>query len=148
MTGVHMLPMFVCGVLVNFIAALIQHKISNKLLMGIGAFAYVVAFMLVALHRNGDSYWAFAFPGLCLLVVGADFQFVVTNVGLSQPLTFNPMLRELDVCYVFDATASPIHRRLAPANTHAVIPSHWYGYCDRHLRCRAAESSYRGILRK
>jgi nitrate/nitrite transporter NarK len=81
MTGVHMLPMFVCGVLVNVIAALIQHKVSNKILMGIGAFAYAISFLLLAVQRSGDSYWAFSFPGLCLIVVGADFQFVVTNVS-------------------------------------------------------------------
>lgn len=81
MTGVHMLPMAVCGVLVNMVAALIQHKVSNKILMGIGALSYVVSFMLIAVQRSGDSYWAFSFPGLCLIVVGADFQFVVTNVS-------------------------------------------------------------------
>ena len=77
-----MLPMFVCGVLANLIAALIQHKISNKLLMGIGASSYLVAFVLSAVQRSGDSYWAFSFLGLCFVVVGADFQFVVTNVSI------------------------------------------------------------------
>ncbi|KAF9732141.1 hypothetical protein PMIN06_005370 [Paraphaeosphaeria minitans] len=86
MTGVHMLPMFVCGVLVNVIAALIQHKVSNKLLMGIGALAYVISFTLIAVQRSGDSYWAFSFPGLCLIVVGADFQFVVTNMYVMSSM--------------------------------------------------------------
>lgn len=81
-----MLPMFVCGVLANFIAALIQHRVSNKLLMGIGAFSYLLAFILTAVQRSGDSYWAFSFLGLCFVVVGADFQYVVTNVSTFPSL--------------------------------------------------------------
>lgn len=77
--------MVVCGLLANLVAALLQHKVSNKLLVAIGAFAYVVAFSLAGVQRYGDSYWAFTFPALCLCVVGADFQFIVANVR-SGPL--------------------------------------------------------------
>jgi len=93
MTGVHMLPMVVFGLLANLVAALIQHKVSNKLLMAIGAFAYLISFVLAAVQRNGDSYWAFTFPALCLCVIGADFQFIVANVTTpllatcTRPLT-------------------------------------------------------------
>ncbi|KAJ4987499.1 Drug resistance protein [Stagonosporopsis vannaccii] len=80
MTGVHMLPMVVVGLLANAVAALIQHKVSNKRIMGIGAWAYVVAFALAAVQRKGDSYWAFSFPALCLCVIGADFEFIVANM--------------------------------------------------------------------
>ncbi|ORY04873.1 major facilitator superfamily domain-containing protein [Clohesyomyces aquaticus] len=79
-TGVHLLPMVIMGLLANLVAALLLHKVSNKLLMGIGAFAYVFSFVLVAVQRHGDSYWAFSFPGLCLCVIGADFQFNVANM--------------------------------------------------------------------
>lgn len=82
MTGVHMLPMVIFGLLANVVAALIQHKVSNKLLMAIGAIAYLVAFILAAVQRHGDSYWAFSFPALCLVVIGADFQFIVSNVSV------------------------------------------------------------------
>ncbi|KAF2744585.1 MFS general substrate transporter [Sporormia fimetaria CBS 119925] len=79
-TGVHMLPMVIMGLLANAFAALIQHRVSNKLLMAIGALAYLLSFILAAAQRKGDSYWAFSFPALCLCVVGADFQFVVANM--------------------------------------------------------------------
>lgn len=82
MTGVHMLPMVVMGLAANAVAALLQHKVSNKLIMGIGAWAYVVSFILAAVQRYGDSYWAFSFPALCLCVVGADFQFIVANASV------------------------------------------------------------------
>jgi hypothetical protein len=89
MTGVHMLPMVVIGLLANLVAALILHRVSNKLMMGIGAIAYVVSFVLAAVQRHGDSYWAFSFPALCLCVVGADFQFNVANVSTGSPHTFS-----------------------------------------------------------
>ncbi|KAJ4336928.1 hypothetical protein N0V95_008477 [Ascochyta clinopodiicola] len=89
MTGVHMLPMVVIGLLANLIAALIQHKVSNKLIMGIGAWAYVISFVLAAVQRYGDSYWAFSFPALCLCVVGADFQFIVANMYVLSSMPAN-----------------------------------------------------------
>lgn len=79
-----MLPMVVVGLMANAVAALIQHKVSNKRLMGIGAWAYVVAFLLAAVQRKGDTYWAFSFPALCLCVIGADFEFIVANVSSSS----------------------------------------------------------------
>ncbi|KAH6366911.1 hypothetical protein HBI34_138930 [Parastagonospora nodorum] len=89
MTGVHMLPMIVCGLAANAFAALVQHKISNKLLVGIGAGAFLVSFALAAVQRHGDSYWAFSFPALCICVIGADFQFIVANMYVlsSMPIS-------------------------------------------------------------
>lgn len=102
MTGVHMLPMVVMGLLANLVAALIQHKVSNKRIMGIGAWAYVVAFLLAAVQRTGDSYWAFSFPALCLCVIGADFEFIVANV--SSPLILRYLqLISIDVRPLLDA---------------------------------------------
>ncbi|KAF1926723.1 MFS general substrate transporter [Didymella exigua CBS 183.55] len=89
MTGVHMLPMVVVGLLANFIAAVIQHKVSNKRIMGIGAWAYVGAFVLAAVQRKGDSYWAFSFPALCLCVIGADFEFIVANMYVLSSMPAN-----------------------------------------------------------
>lgn len=87
--------MVVVGLLANAIAALAQHKVSNKRLMGIGACAYVAAFTLAAVQRQGNSYWAFSFPALCLCVIGADFEFIVANVStvLIAPLNFANVLR-------------------------------------------------------
>ncbi|CAO2648395.1 Nn.00g076620.m01.CDS01 [Neocucurbitaria sp. VM-36] len=89
MTGVHMLPMVVVGLLANMVAALIQHKVSNKLIVGIGATAYLVSFVLAAVQRYGDSYWAFSFPALMLCVVGADFQFIVANMYVLSSMPIN-----------------------------------------------------------
>lgn len=84
--AVYLLPMAIAGLAVNVVAAFILHSVSNKLLMGIGALAYTVAFMLYALNKTSYSYWAMVFPALCLSVVGADFQFNVANVSTFLPL--------------------------------------------------------------
>lgn len=69
--AVHLLPAAVSGILVNIVAGLVLHKVSNKILMGLGAVAYTIAFLLLALNKSTSSYWAFYFPGLALMVVGA-----------------------------------------------------------------------------
>lgn len=79
--ALHLLPQAIMGILVNILAGLILHKVSNKLLTFIGAVCYTVSFLLLALQKSDSSYWAFIFPSLLLMVVGADFQFNVTNVS-------------------------------------------------------------------
>lgn len=51
------------------------------MVMGVGGVGYVVGAVLVWFSREGISYWKFVFPALCVTVVGADFQFIVANVG-------------------------------------------------------------------
>jgi len=83
--------MAIAGLAVNIIAAVILHCVSNKLLMGIGAVAYTLSFLLEALNKTEYSYWPMIFPALCLGVVGADFQFNVTNVCHSFPPSRSPL---------------------------------------------------------
>ncbi|EDU46576.1 conserved hypothetical protein [Pyrenophora tritici-repentis Pt-1C-BFP] len=89
LTGVHMLPMVVCGLTANFTAAAVQHRVSNKLLTGTGAAALVISFTVAAVQRTGDSYWAFSFPALCLCVIGVDFQFIVANMYVLSSMPLN-----------------------------------------------------------
>ena len=86
MTAVHVLPMAVSGILVNVIAALVLHRISNKLLMYIGAAAYAIAFLLFAMNRTSSSYWAFYFPGFAIQVIGADLEFNVSNMYVMSSM--------------------------------------------------------------
>ena len=76
-----LLPQAIMGILVNVVAGLILHKVSNKLLTLIGAVCYTISFLLLALQESDSSYWAFIFPSLLLMVVGADLEFNVANVG-------------------------------------------------------------------
>lgn len=77
---VQLLPMVVSGVLVNVVCGLLLHRVSNKVLTGIGALAYTASFLILSFMKQDATYWAFIFPGLVLVVVGADIQFNVTNV--------------------------------------------------------------------
>jgi predicted MFS family arabinose efflux permease len=81
---VRLLPMVVSGVLVNVVCGLILHRVSNKLLTGIGALAYTASFLILSFMKEDAIYWAYIFPALVLVVVGADIQFNVTNVSTLQ----------------------------------------------------------------
>lgn len=84
---VQLLPMVVSGVLVNVVCGLVLHRVSNKILTGIGALGYTASFLILSFMKQEASYWAFIFPALVLVVVGADIQFNVTNVR-SAPCPF------------------------------------------------------------
>jgi len=70
------------GIAVNVISGLIMHRVSNKLLLLIGALSYTVSFLLLALIETGTSdwYWSRVFPSMLLTVVGADLEFTVVNM--------------------------------------------------------------------
>lgn len=68
MVAVYILPMAIMGFIVNIVAGLILHRVSNKLLVGIGAACYTVSFLLLAVNRTGISYWALVFPSFLLNV--------------------------------------------------------------------------------
>ncbi len=86
MTGVCLLPMAVVGVLVNLFAGLFLHRIKGRMLMITAASAYVACFILLAVNRKSSSYWSFCFPGLVLVVVGADLKFNVANMYVASTM--------------------------------------------------------------
>ena len=86
LVAVHLLPQVIGGILINIIAGLLMHRISNKLLIALGAVCYVFAFTLLGVMQEDSSYWTFIFPALCLSVVGADFEFTVTNMYVMSSL--------------------------------------------------------------
>lgn len=51
--AVHILPMAISGMIVNVIAALILHRVSNKLLMYIATVAYLISFLLLFAEPGG-----------------------------------------------------------------------------------------------
>lgn len=83
---VRLLPMVISGVLVNVVCGLILHRVSNKLLTGIGALAYTASFLILSFMKEDAIYWAYIFPALVLVVVGADIQFNVTNMYVMSSL--------------------------------------------------------------
>ena len=91
--AVHLLPQAIVGILVNVIAGLVLHKISNRVLMGIGSIACFGAALLLALMKGDHVYWSFIAPSLGLAVIGADLHFNVANVGLPAPNFKNLLTR-------------------------------------------------------
>jgi MFS family permease len=79
MTAVKLLPAAIGGICVNITAALIMHRVSNKLLMYVAATSLVIASALWSAIAADISYWALSFPALLFSVVGCDFQFTVTK---------------------------------------------------------------------
>ena len=86
MVAIYLLPMAINGVIVNIFAGIFLHRISNKLLMLIGASAYAIANLLFALNTSHSSYWAFCFPAFTILVVGADLEFNVANMYVMSSM--------------------------------------------------------------
>lgn len=79
--AVRLLPQALFGVIWSYIGQYLASRISGRIIMGIGSVAYVAGASLVFFIRENTSYWAVLFPALCITVIGADFQFIVSNVG-------------------------------------------------------------------
>ncbi|KAL5002676.1 major facilitator superfamily-domain-containing protein [Aspergillus recurvatus] len=85
--AIYLLPQNINGLFVNFVCSLILHRVSHRVLMGVGAISYLGSFLLLALLQETRLYyWAFVFPALLLAVVGADLQFNVANSYVMSSL--------------------------------------------------------------
>ncbi|KAF4459173.1 major facilitator superfamily [Fusarium albosuccineum] len=84
--AVHLLPQVIAGIIWNIVAASILHSVNNTLIMAVGAFSYVGANLLLTFQKANTIYWGFIFPSLVINVIGADFQFNVTNMYVMQSL--------------------------------------------------------------
>jgi hypothetical protein len=79
--ALYLLPQNVNGILVNIVISFFMHRVSHMLITGVGAIAYIMSFLLLALIQPvSEYYWAFIFPSLMLVVVGSEMQFNVANV--------------------------------------------------------------------
>ncbi|KAI9171079.1 MFS-type transporter [Paramyrothecium foliicola] len=84
--AVQLLPQVIAGIIWNIVAAAILHKVNNTLIMAVGAVAYVGSSIILSFQQANSLYWAFVFPALVIAVIGADFQFNVTNMYVMQSL--------------------------------------------------------------
>lgn len=81
--AVKLLPAAVGGILVNVLAALIMHRVSNKILTIGAAFSAAVSSGLLSATSKEISWWALFFPAQLLAVLAIDLLFCVTNMVRS-----------------------------------------------------------------
>ncbi|KIY03507.1 uncharacterized protein Z520_00198 [Fonsecaea multimorphosa CBS 102226] len=86
MVAVHLLPAGIGGILVNILAAMIMHRVSNRVIMIIGAVSAVIASALFSALYTSISFWAIAFPALLFSVLSQDLEFTVTNMYVMSSL--------------------------------------------------------------
>ncbi len=86
--AVRLLPQALIGILWSYIGQSLMSKIPGRIIMGIGGIAYLAGATLQIFVRENTSYWALLFPSLCITVIGADFQFIVSNVRLFRSTHF------------------------------------------------------------
>jgi predicted MFS family arabinose efflux permease len=86
MVAVHMLPAGIGGVLVNVLSAMIMHRVSNRLIMLVGAGAQIIACALLSAFGTSISFWALAFPALLCSVLSQDLEFTVTNMYVMSSM--------------------------------------------------------------
>lgn len=79
--AIYLIPQAIAGLAFNIIAGLTMHRVRNEYLMFLGAACYAAGTALLANMKEDSSYWAFIFPALILMVVGADFELNIANVS-------------------------------------------------------------------
>lgn len=78
--AVRLLPQAVAGIIWSYAGQVLVSRLSGTILMAMGAIAYLVGALLQIFIRQHTSYWKLLFPSLMITVLGADFQFIVSNV--------------------------------------------------------------------
>jgi len=86
--AVKLLPAAIGGMVVNVAAALLMHRVSNKLLSIVAAAATLAASALFSATSKSISFWALAFPAQLFSVIGADIAFCVTNLVCTVGTSF------------------------------------------------------------
>jgi nitrate/nitrite transporter NarK len=76
-----MIPQAFAGIMWSCLGQALVSRISGRTIMGIGALGYLTGATLLIFIRKDTSYWKLLFPALCITVIGADFQFIVSNVS-------------------------------------------------------------------
>jgi len=78
--AIRLLPQAIAGIAWSYIAQAVVHRINGTILMGVGGLAYFIGAFIQIFIRQHTSYWQLLFPALLITVLGADIQFIVSNV--------------------------------------------------------------------
>jgi hypothetical protein len=72
------------GLLTNFIASFILHRVSGTILLIVAECGILAAALLQALQPVGTIYWAMTFPSLPLMIIGAEFSYLVCSLFVLE----------------------------------------------------------------
>ncbi|KAL5322148.1 hypothetical protein ACEPPN_010118 [Leptodophora sp. 'Broadleaf-Isolate-01'] len=84
--AVRLMPQAIIGVVWSYVGQALVSCISGRVLMGVGGLGYLGGAILMLFVKPKTNYWALLFPSLCVTVIGADFQFIVSNLYISSRL--------------------------------------------------------------
>jgi len=76
--------LWLTGLLTNFVASFILHRVSGTILLIIAQCGILAAALLQALQPQGMIYWAMTFPSLPLMIVGAEFSYLVCSLFVLE----------------------------------------------------------------
>lgn len=80
LTTAYWVPQAVAGVLVNVVMAYTLHWIPGRILMLIATLAFTGSALIWSFIPLDALYWAFPFPAMILVVIGADIGYNVANM--------------------------------------------------------------------
>ncbi|KAL0949753.1 hypothetical protein HGRIS_009791 [Hohenbuehelia grisea] len=83
-TMVRLLPMFVTGILCNFVVANVVGRVPVIYLIVMGTLVTATASLLFAIINPEAPYWAFGFPSAICSVFGADFVFAAGTIFVAK----------------------------------------------------------------
>jgi len=72
------------GLLTNFVASFILHRVSGTILLIVAECGILAAALLQALQPQGMTYWAMTFPSLPLMIIGAEFSYLVCSLFVLE----------------------------------------------------------------
>lgn len=84
LSGIHiavqLLTQAISGIAWSYLGQYLVSRVDGTILMGVGGLGYFAGTFLLTFVNIDTSYWRYLFPSLIITVVGADFQFIVSNV--------------------------------------------------------------------
>lgn len=83
-TMVRFIPMFITGILCNFVVALLIGKVPLVVFAVVGTLFTASAGILFALIEPNKTYWAFGFPSTVFSVFGADFVYSAGTIFIAK----------------------------------------------------------------
>ncbi|KAG0699243.1 major facilitator superfamily domain-containing protein [Suillus ampliporus] len=84
LTMIRFMPMFISGMLCNYLVALLVGRLPLVVFVVSGTFLSAVACVLFATTDPSMTYWSFGFPSSILSVYGADFVFASGTIFVAK----------------------------------------------------------------